>query len=905
MPFFASGLVVSTDALAACGSTAPTSGMTVVCDNSAPNPSTVGIQAAVGSSNINVIVQPGAGLTVSGVDAISLYASNIVTNSGTLTMSGGGRGIYAEGNGNSLTNATAGRIATIGTNASAVAVIGHDNILINDGVITTQNGQARGLAVLVGGAVVSSDRNGLTNNGSITTLGPQSHGMYVQTGNDSVFVNNGDVTTNGNGARAIYSTGARASITNNGTLLTTGTDGAGAANNTVYMQGNANQLVNNGIIEARGANADAVFSNTAGSSFTARIENNIGAQIISAQGPAIRALNGATTIVNAGLISGPKAIQGGGGDVTFRLQTGSRVVGIADGGGGNNVVELEGSGRVDNPFIRFNTLQMNGTDWTWAGTGDFRDVFVNSGALTLENSITGNMTIAGGAQLRAGNGFNPSIGPAPGGPAITVYNAGTIDLTNGGSSAANQLTIFGNYVGQGGALNLRTVLAGDGAASDRLIISGGAASGSTGVSVSNVNGAGAATLADGIMLIQATNGGSTATGAFSLNGGSVSAGAYQYYLFHGGVSAGTANNWYLRSTLVAPSPDPSGPPAPEPAPGTPLLPPAPPPGSPPIPLFRPEVALYSAGSQVVREMGLAMVSTFHQRNGEQALVRAGGVSGAGLTLPTVWGRVFGEQTHLRWSGATRPQFDGRLGGFQVGLQLLGFDHDGHRDVFGAFAGYVHASGGVRGFASGFVSLPVGRLQLESSSVGAYWTHIGPGGWYLDGVLMGSWFSGDQTSYRGLGARIQGRSMTASMEAGYPIALPGNLTLEPQAQFVWQRLQFDATRDAVSFIAQKPVDAAMGRLGVRLQGQWTVGSSQLMPYLRVGVRHDFRGTDMLVFDGVDAIPTRRGGTSMEVGGGLVWKVNKTMSAFATADYRGGGGGTSRCSYAGMIGLRVSW
>ncbi|HEV2570268.1 MAG TPA: autotransporter domain-containing protein [Beijerinckiaceae bacterium] len=882
----------------------------MTCDTSAPNPSTTPVQAAAGSNNVTVNVLSGAQLTVNGANAIGLFTSSIATNSGTLTISGNGStGIYAEGNGNQLTNAAGGLIQTSSANVNAVAVIGNDNVLVNSGMITTQNGQSRGLAVLILNPGDSSDRNALTNNNSITTQGTQSHGMYVQSGNDSVFVNNGTITTNGGGARAIYSAGARALITNNGTLLTTGSNGGGSVNNTVYMQGSANHLINNGTIEARGANADGVFSNTAGSNFSALIENNSGAQIISALGPAIRTLNGPTTIINAGLISGLESIHGGNGNITFRLQTGSRVVGAANGGTGNNVVELEGTGRVDNPFTSFGTMRMNGSAWTWAGTGDFRDVFINSGALTLESNITGNMTIAAGTQLLAGNGFNPSIGPAPGAPPITVTNAGTIDLTNGGSPTANSLTINGNYVGQGGRLNLRTVLAGDGAASDRLMISGGTASGSTGISVANFNGGGAATLSDGIMLVQATNGGSTAAGAFSLNGGSVSAGAYEYYLFRGGVSAGSAQNWYLRSTLVAPlpSPDPSIPstPAPEPAPGTPPLPPAPPPGSAPVPLYRPEVALYSAVSQVAREMGLAMLSTFHQRHGEQALVGTGTVTGTGLTLPTVWARVFGERTNLRWSGATLPQFDGRISGFQTGLQLLGFDHGGHRDVFGAFAGYARASGGVRGFATGFVGLPVGRLGLEMSSVGAYWTHIGPGGWYVDGVLMGSWYSGDQSSYRGMAAHTNGRGLTASIETGYPIALPGNLTLEPQAQFVWQRLQFDATRDTVSYITQKPVDAAMGRLGMRLQGQWNIGSALLMPYLRVGLRHDFRGTDMLVFDGVDAIPTRRGGTSAEVGGGFVLRMNKMVSAFATADYRGGGGGTYRRSYGGTIGLRVSW
>lgn len=69
------------------------------------------------------------------------------------------------------------------------------------------------------------------------------------------------------------------------------------------------------------------------------------------------------------------------------------------------------------------------------------------------------------------------------------------------------------------------------------------------MNVVNAGGSGARTTADGIMVVQATNGATTAGGAFALNS-RVAAGAYEYYLFKGGVSAGTQDNWYLRSTIV-------------------------------------------------------------------------------------------------------------------------------------------------------------------------------------------------------------------------------------------------------------------------------------------------------------------------------------------------------------------
>ena len=61
------------------------------------------------------------------------------------------------------------------------------------------------------------------------------------------------------------------------------------------------------------------------------------------------------------------------------------------------------------------------------------------------------------------------------------------------------LTVKGNYVGNNGQLNIRTVLGDDKSATDRLIVEGNT-SGSTTVYVKNAGGSGAATL-NGIELI--------------------------------------------------------------------------------------------------------------------------------------------------------------------------------------------------------------------------------------------------------------------------------------------------------------------------------------------------------------------------------------------------------------------
>lgn len=899
-------LLSASQAFAACDNLAPVSGQTVTCSTSAPNPTPAGVQAAAGSSNVTVNVLQGAGITPgAGATAIGLVAGSTATNNGTLTISGGGTGIFGSGNGNVFTNGASGVITTTGAGSNAIAASSSGNTLINNGAITTLNGTSRGLAIV---GLTQNGNNTLINTGTITTQGPQSYGLYVQTGDNNTFTNSGTITTSGAQARAIYSAGQFASITNTGTLLTTGSTLAGVTNNTVYMQGNANVLTNSGTIEARGAGSDAVFSNTAGSSFTATIQNLAGGQIISQAGPAIRTLNGATTIVNAGLIAGNSgtALAGGTGNVTFILQTGSQIVGVADGGGGNNQVRLQGSGTVDNAFTRFQTLTMEGNDWTWAGTGTFANTFINSGSLTLQTSLTGNVSIAAGTSLLAGNGANPSITPFPGGPPVTVTNAGVINLTNGGATAANSLTISGNYVGNGGSLYLRSVLGGDGSPSDRLVISGGNASGSTAVTVSNAGGAGALTTADGIMVVQAVNGATTAPGAFGLSS-AVVAGAHEYLLFRGGVSAGSADNWYLRSTLLPGT----NPPAPPIAPGG-GVPPSellaedlssltpPPAGGAPVELYREEAAVYSALPQVAQKLGLATLGTFHQRQGDQALLTGGG------DQPAAWARAYGSHSSQSWAGTVSPSFDGTMAGVQVGVDILRFQSaPEHHDRAGFFYAYGWANGTVNGFALGMNDIRTGTLSIDSQNIGGYWTHIGPSGWYVDAVLMGSFYGASPQSDRQVGARVSGTGVAASLEAGVPIPLNRFIAIEPQAQLIWQRQAFDSFNDIFSSVAPGSTDTLTGRLGVRIPSTFTVGTAELRPYLEANLWHTAANDRSIAFATTDLIGVQSRGTAVEIGAGVSAQLNRTISAYASAGYTTSVDSTHREDITGRFGLRVSW
>jgi outer membrane autotransporter protein len=597
------------------------------------------------------------------------------------------------------------------------------------------------------------------------------------------------------------------------------------------------------------------------------------------------------------------------------------------------------SGSIVGNVANNGTLAFNRSDLiTFAGiisgTGAVTQDGSGTTVLTSVNTYTGATSVTAGT-LAVGNAANPGAALAGGGPitvaagatlggygrvAGSVTNAGTIavadavaafagagkgnftiagTLTNagqaqvGGAGIGNTLTVS-NYVGQGGTVGLNTYLGSDGSPSDLLVINGGTASGTSRLAITNVGGPGGATTGDGILVINAINGATTSASAFSL-AGPVAAGAYEYILFHGSATGGSSQSWYLRNTVVAET----GGSDTEAAPGSPILPEVPA-GSAPVPLYRPEVAAYAAVPAMARRLGVATLGTFHQRRGEQSLLDGQGNFAAG------WGRVFGERTEQRWSGAVDPEFDGRIWGLQTGLDLYGIDRpSGHRDRFGLFFGYGRAEGDIRGFAVGQQRSPTGKLTLDSKSLGAYWTHLGPTGWYVDAVLMHSWLDGDARSNRGVRGDIEGSSVSASLEGGYPISLGAGFVLEPQAQFIWQHLSLDQTRDRFSVVSFDNGDSLTGRIGARLQTSFLLGSAELQPYLTANLWHNFSRTDKVLFDATDVIPTRFKGTSLEVGGGVVAKITTNVCLYATGGYVTALGDDKGHSLRGNLGLRVIW
>ena len=528
------------------------------------------------------------------------------------------------------------------------------------------------------------------------------------------------------------------------------------------------------------------------------------------------------------------------------------------------------------------------------------------GTDTLPATGTGSFTIDASSALTARQGSIVSI---QNGNKVSVENAGTIDLSRG-NDAQGRLSIQGDYTGNNGTLRVNSVLAGDGAASDRLVVSRGIISGSTGLLVNNLGGAGAATTQNGIQVVEAREGAVSRNDAF-VQTQTLSVGAYDYRLFKGGITAGSENSWYLRSTLVAPpapapAPQPGEPPVIEPAATPPVVAAAPgqaelpaPVQGKPLALYRPEVPVYAAASRGAGIIARQALGTFHQRQGDQQLLTGQG------GLPASWGQAYGGTLRQKWTGTVSPSLDGDVYGFKVGQDVYAKVNDsGYRQQLGVYVSHSRLDADVKGFALAVQDRSVGDLKLDGDSVGAYWTLVGPQRGYLDAVLQYTDLDGRARSHRGDKLNINGHAWTASLESGYPIALSQRWAVEPQAQLIAQKVSLDTARDSVSRISHDAQVELTARLGARLEGTFTGNRGRLLqPYAQVNLWHGDGGRDTLTFDELDTIKTDYRYTSVQLESGVVAQVSEALSLHGGVQYSANL--DSRQQEASGVNLGVRW
>jgi fibronectin-binding autotransporter adhesin len=527
------------------------------------------------------------------------------------------------------------------------------------------------------------------------------------------------------------------------------------------------------------------------------------------------------------------------------------------------------------------TLTLAGAN-TYTGATNVAQGTLKAGAANTFSAASAH-GVAAGATLDL-DGFNQTV--------ASLANSGTVSLA--GATAGTTLTVNGNYVGTNGVLKIGTALNGIGP-SDRLVVSGGTATGKTSVQVANLGGLGALTAGNGIEVVSAQNGATTTAqttrDAFSLAGGHVDAGAYEYRLFAADAN-GAGENWYLRSTTNAAVP-PTAPNAP----------------AAPVVTYRPEASLYAALPSQLRQGNLAMLGDLRKRVGDDDVKATSTSTSADATGSgrRAWARVLSTDINVRQGGTVSPSSKGRLTGFQAGTDLLATPNW----RAGLYVGQLDGDARVNGFASGIQNLGVGTNDLRSQYVGIYGTYTADNGFYADAVVQSGRHRYTVQPNASLGAEGKGHSLLGSIEVGQAFALgSGGWRIEPQLQLVHQHMDLNDAAIAGA-IAQPQADSGwIARAGVRIKGEIDTGMGTLQPYGRVNVYRTSSGADIARFVNGAAttdISAPTGGTSTELAGGFTLALGQATSLYGEIGKLWASGGNARVksSVNGSLGVRVKW
>ncbi|MBB3342160.1 autotransporter-associated beta strand repeat-containing protein [Luteimonas sp. RC10] len=855
MQFATDGYVVQGDAL------------TLVADDANGATIRVGDGTTAGANftaTIDAVLQGDVGVVKTDAGTLVLGGANTYT--GGTTIAGGTVAISEDGN----LGAATGGLTFDGGTLRALADLDSDRAIASQAGGATVDTQAH--AVTLGGAI--DGPGALTKAGTGTLTLTADNGYTGGTTISSRTLQLGDGGTTGH---------IVGDIVNNGTLAVNRSDAvtlAGAMSGTGHLtQMGAGTTVLTGANTHTGGTTIAAGTLQVGDggtsgSLAGDIVNNAAlvmkrsdettlTGVISGTGHLTQAGTGTTVLVGDNTYTGGTTISAGTLQVGNGGDTGS-LIGNVD-NGGTLAFDRAGTSRFDGTITGSGRVVQTGpgavlfgnantyTGVTEVASGSLQAAMANAFSANSRHEVAadGTLDLAGYDQTVAG-----------------LHNAGTVSLM--GATPGTTLTVRGDYVGDGGVLQMSAALGDSSSPTDRLVIDGGTVSGRTLIDLTNRDGLGAQTTGDGIEVVRAINGATTTAqttkDGFSLVGDFVDAGAFEYRLYAAD-AAGLGENWYLRSSN------------------------------------RGEAALFGSLGGQFRESAAGMLGNLHQRLGDATM----GSRSESAGYRQSWGRLVSVDRSLKQGGDATPSSRGRQNGLQIGSDVWASSNWHVGAYFGTLAGEMEVAGSARGSTN----LAVGRTDLDSKFVGLYGTFEAENGFYVDTVLQGGRLRYKLIPTIGDMVSGDGDSRVASVEIGQAFPIGRDWQLEPQLQLIYQRLDNDDVEIANALVQQDAANSLTARVGLRLKGEFETEAGLLQPYTRVNYYRTRSDQDVARFIGPSAtadIVTPTGGRSSELAMGGTLSVNNEVSLFGEVGKLWAHGDQSRSrsdDLSASVGVKVGW
>ena len=456
-----------------------------------------------------------------------------------------------------------------------------------------------------------------------------------------------------------------------------------------------------------------------------------------------------------------------------------------------------------------------------------------------------------------------------------LFLSGTIDFQAPVSTFAPKNLTVRSLAGDGGTLILNQVLSDGSVQGDRLTVDGGKVTGKTFLAIRNYAGLGAQTQGDGLLVVEAKNGADTTAGTtrdgFALKD-PVYAGAYEYRL-KAQDAKGTGQNWYLTSSS-------------EKAPGT-LM-------------YRP------AAASLASTLDLTSIMT------REAMLRATDRPGLGaapsLDQPRGWMSVMHRSVDASGSGETAPQYKASMSGITGGVDIWRHQNrDGGLTRAGLYGALLSGDGDAHGKAGGIDDALTARLRQNVSVAGAHVEHRAPSGAYVKAAAQASLNKGKVSGSDS--ATVRGSGTAASVEVGKTFLLSPTVSVEPQAQVIYQNQQYKSVGLAGDTTARLNADDNVSaRLGMKFgwspQGQqgatqvtfstdlWHRNGKQNVEFSKPGVTNSRTAADF-------------GGTSVAVGVGLETRIDEKWSLNGAVGYQRSIDGAKSEGVTAQIGIKIKF
>ncbi|EKH0677452.1 autotransporter outer membrane beta-barrel domain-containing protein [Escherichia coli] len=504
--------------------------------------------------------------------------------------------------------------------------------------------------------------------------------------------------------------------------------------------------------------------------------------------------------------------------------------------------------------MTMDALQANANVTTQSGTTLTLDNgSILTGSVTGDNTGAGDMTVKGASVWHLGG--DSTVG------ALTLDN-GTVDFRPSATTRLTQafrpVSLVSESLSGNGTFRMNTDIASH--TGDMLNVTGNA----SGNFVLDIRNTGLEPVSAGTPLQVVHTGSGDA--AFSLNGGKVDAGTWEYYLNK------ENTDWYLKADSSQPGTD---------NPGT----------DNPVPPVRHT----TKSADAVLDMATAPVYVFNSEL-QSLRFRHGDVMQNTRSPGGVWGRYTGSDTRI--NGGAGSGYSLTQSGMETGGDTV-FDLNDSRLAVGAFVSCTDNSiSHNRG----------GSSTVGSTGGGLYATWFNNDGYYVDGVVKVNRFRSELRTWMSDGTAVKGdyhqNGFGGSLEAGRTFSLNENTWIQPYLRSTAFRAESkDISLDNGMKAKAGTTKSLQGEVGVNLGMNLDVAGTVVRPYLTTAVSHEFSDNNKVRINDSYNFTNDISGTTGKYGAGVSAQLTANAGVWAEASYQNGE--NTESPVTGSVGFRINF